>query len=356
MNMIGACWMRRSLGEPVSALLIDSDNCTIAGGWNGILTKWSSEGDRQWSAQLPDRIASISIDENGIYACAGLHLVAVDSDSGAILWQHALEGSADEVTTFSGLIYATSSVYDIEHNDFIDSAIWCFDSKGEKVWETHMDERPWTMVVSNNQVILGLGRPMMGAAIVDNNGALTYQTLDSESPVTTGIDSANGVIFGHANGDVTTMEGKSMEGLGDAISNICAASSELITVSKDREVVTLNANFEPQWASEIGTISTISTGFSVENKPTIWVGIQNGINGQLNVIHQESGEIISSMECARINSIASSSDMIVAGDEQGELFVWQDEMFRRRLTSTESNDNDEHRQTMRDRLKALRKR
>ena len=48
--------------------------------------------------------------------------------------------------------------------------------------------------------------------------------------------------------------------------------------------------------------------------------------------------------------------MIVVGDEQGELFVWQDEMFRRRLTSTESNDNDEHRQTMRDRLKALRKR
>ena len=26
MNMIGACWMRRSLGEPVSALLIDSNN------------------------------------------------------------------------------------------------------------------------------------------------------------------------------------------------------------------------------------------------------------------------------------------------------------------------------------------
>ena len=60
----------------------------------GYLTKWSSEGDRQWSAQLPDRIASISIDENGIYACAGLHLVAVDSDSGAIsgsmLWKVAL--------------------------------------------------------------------------------------------------------------------------------------------------------------------------------------------------------------------------------------------------------------------------
>ena len=354
--MIGACWMRRSLGEPVSALLIGSDNCIIAGGWNGLLTKWSAEGDRQWSTQLSDRIASISIDENGIYACAGLHLVAVDDDSGAILWQHALEGSADEVATLKGRIYATSSVYDIEHNDFIDSAIWCFDSKGEKVWETHMDERPWTMVVSNNQVILGLGRPKMGAAVVDNNGGLTYQTLDSKSPVTAGIDSAKGVIFGHANGDLTTMEEKVMEGLGDTIANICAASSELITVSKDCEVLTLNDNFEPQWTSEIGTISIVSTGFSVENKPTIWVGIQNGINGQLNVINQESGDIVSSMECAKINSIASSNDMIVAGDEQGEVFVWQDEMFRRRLTSTESNDNDEHRQTMRDRLKALRKR
>ena len=62
------------------------------------------------------------------------------------------------------------------------------------------------------------------------------------------------------------------------------------------------------------------------------------------------------MECATINSIASSGNMVVVGDEQGELFVWQDEMFRRRLSSSESNDNDVHRQTMRDRLKALRKR
>ena len=46
--------------------------------------------------------------------------------------------------------------------------------------------------------------------------------------------------------------------------------------------------------------------------------------------------------------------MIAAGDEKGELFVWQDEMFNRRLTSEESNDNDERRQSMRERLKALR--
>ena len=123
MNMIGACWMRRSLGEPLSALLIGSNNEIIAGGWNGILTKWSAEGDELWSIQLPDRIGSISIAENGIYVCAGLHLVAINNENGEIFWQQALEGSADQVVIFQGLIYATSSVYDIEHNDFIDSAV-----------------------------------------------------------------------------------------------------------------------------------------------------------------------------------------------------------------------------------------
>ncbi len=356
MNMIGACWMRRSLGEPLSALLIGSNDEIIAGGWNGILTKWSAEGDELWSIQLPDRIGSISIAENGIYVCAGLHLVAVDVNSGTLLWQHALEGSADEITTFNGLIYATSSVYDIEHNDFIDSAIWCFDSKGEKVWETHMDERPWTMVVSNDQLILGLGRPKMGAAIVDNDGNLTHVTLDSESPVTTGTGSTNGVIFGHANGDLTTISGKIRDGLGESISTICSAEGKFVTISHDKEVITLKSNFEQEWAENLGPVSTLSAGIVVDEKPTIWVGIQDGINGQLKVLCQEDGKLVSSMSCGKITSINSNGKMIAVGDEKGELFVWQDEMFNRRLISEESNEDDERRQSMRERLKALRNR
>tara|TARA_B100000900_G_scaffold204991_1_gene173758 strand:+ start:3044 stop:4114 length:1071 start_codon:yes stop_codon:yes gene_type:complete len=356
MNMIGACWMRRSLGEPVSALLIDSNNSIIAGGWNGILTKWSAEGDELWSIQLPDRIGSISVTENAVYVCAGLHLVAVNSNQGELIWQHALEGSADEVTTFNGLIYATSSVYDIEHNDFIDSAIWCFDGKGEKVWETHMDERPWTMIVSSDQLLVGLGRPKMGAGIVENDGSLTYLTLESTSPVTAGTDSIEGAIFGHANGDLTTSNHKVLSGLGESISVICATDSKLITIGKDNELTTLKSNFEPQWSSNVGPISTLSSGFLVDDKSTIWVGIQQGINGLLKVICQGDGETISSMVCGKVNCIHSNGNRVAAGDEKGELFVWQDEMFNRRLTGNISDDNDERRESMRERLKSLRKR
>ena len=97
MNMTGACWMRRTLGEPVCALSIDSQNNIIAGGWNGRLTKWDASGDEIWTVQLPDRIGCIAITEDFVYATAGLHLAAVKSLSGEVQWQHALEGSADIV-------------------------------------------------------------------------------------------------------------------------------------------------------------------------------------------------------------------------------------------------------------------
>ena len=123
-------------GEPVSALLIDSNNSIIAGGWNGILTKWSAEGDEVWSIQLPDRIGSISVTENAVYVCR-VAFSCCKFKSRRTNLAACIRGSADEVTTFNGLIYATSSVYDIEHNDFIDSAIWCFDSKGESLGDSH---------------------------------------------------------------------------------------------------------------------------------------------------------------------------------------------------------------------------
>ena len=100
--MIGACWMRRSLGEPVSALLIDSNNSIIAGGWNGILTKWSAEGDEVWSIQLPDRIGSISVTENAVYVCAEVAFSCCKFKSRRTVRQHAL--MQIEVTTFNGLI------------------------------------------------------------------------------------------------------------------------------------------------------------------------------------------------------------------------------------------------------------
>ncbi len=355
MNMIGACWMRRSLGEPVSALMIDSYHNVIAGGWNGLLTKWTAEGDELWSVKLPDRIGSITFDDAGVYVTAGLHLAAINTEDGEVFWQHALEGSADQVVIFQDLIYATSSVYDIEHNDFIDSAVWCFDVEGQKLWDAHMDERPWTIIATEDALMVGLGRPKTGAATISQNGEVTHIELDSESPVTTGIDSVHGVLFGHANGDLTTTSGKIFSGNNQSLNAICVSDSGAITLGNNNDITHLNSAFEQVWQVQQESITAYSNGIVVDGCATVWTGYQDNLNGLLKVLSQDDGSEISSMNCGKINSIVANGKRVVVGDDLGELFVWEDDLFNRRLNST-NEEEDESRRSMRDRLKALRKR
>lgn len=356
MNMTGACWMRRTLGEPVSALLIDSQNSIIAGGWNGRLTKWDASGDEIWTAQLPDRIGCIAINEDFVYATAGLHLVAVKSISGEVQWQRALEGSADIVEANGGFVYAVSSVYDIEHNDFIDSAIWCFDISGNQIWETHIAERPWTLNIHNEVLYLGLGRPKMGYAKVSEDGELNHYSLESDSPVTSAVLTGDGVLFGHANGDLTNLDGYKFSGSGVSIGQICLTSNHSVIFSDNQQIVQLNEGFSELSRLTVGTVTALSAGIYVAGKQTLWVGIQDGNSGLLRVISLTDNIDIASMRVGKINTIISNGKRVVVGDEFGEVYVWEEDLFNRRVNSEQSEEDDARRQTMRDRLNALRKR
>jgi hypothetical protein len=85
------------------------------------------------------------------------------------------------------------------------------------------------------------------------------------------------------------------------------------------------------------------------------MGYQDNLNGLLKVLSQDDGSEISSMNCGKINSIVANGKRVVVGDDLGELFVWEDDLFNRRLNST-NEEEDESRRSMRERLKALRKR
>ena len=356
MNMDGACWMRRSLEEPVSALLFDSYNNLIAGGWNGCLSKWSADGDEIWGARLPDRVSSIAVTEKYVFATSGLHLVAVDNETGSVIWQHALEGSADQVIIHNERIITTSSVYDIEHNDFIDSAIWCYDDAGKKHWETHLDERPWVILGTKDKLFVGLGRPKMGAAVVNDDGSLEYLTLESDSPVTAGTESSSGVVFGHSNGDLTKPSEPVRSGNGQSISAICSSKEGALVVCDASQVTKLNSSNQIEWAIDVIGLSAVAKGFPIEGNQSVWLGIQDGINGILHVISQADGAIISTMHCGKINCITGNANRVALGDEKGDIFVWEDAMLNRRFGDDANVEDDGHRQSMRDKLKALRKR
>ena len=356
MNMVGACWMTRLLGEPVSALSIDESNDIIAGGWHGVLTYWDCEGENSWSTNLPDRIGSIASNEEFVFATAGLHIVAVSRKSGELMWQFALEGSADEVIIHEDRVYATSSVYDIEHNDFIDSAVWCFTFDGNKLWTKHMDERPWTIFSDSNAVIIGLGRPKMGIAMVNQDGEVNYQQLAPLSPVTFGELITGKPIFGHANGDVSSINGKITSIEGESIEAILADNQANLIIVAERSINCLTNDASQLWSIKNIQPSSQAIGFEINNTQSFWYAHSDGLNGQLKIIYCDSGQQITAMSCSKISNIVSSSNRIVVGNEAGEILVWDAEMLNRRLENEIDTDQDDHKKALRDRLKALKKR
>lgn len=354
MNLVGACWMRRSLDEPISALLLTQNQALVAGGWNGRLAKWNASGDLQWSVELPDRIGSISVDENTVYVTAGLHLCAINSSDGDVMWQHPLEGSADIVTVSNGLVYATSSVYDIEHNDFIDSAIWCFDLSGTQMWVIHMPERPWTLNQHDGLLYLGLGRPKMGVAVISPVGEISHQKLDSNAPVTASARFNGEIIFAHANGELTNLSGKLCSGNGESVNTIIGLEDQILT-STNNKTTLLDIDYQHMAQLTPGDITAISGGLRLDGNLTYWCGIQDSSRGLLKVLSLVDGRELASMQSAKITVITANLDRIVVGDEAGEVYVWEEAMLNRRFSSADFNGDDERRQQMREKLKALRK-
>lgn len=203
MDLLASTWMTRSLGEAVASVALDEDHSVLVGGWNGTLKRWNEKGDLLWSTQLNDRINDIALNKECVIATAGLHLVCLEKGTGDVRWTHALEGSADATVIHDEVVHAVSSVYDIEHNDFIESAVWAFDLNGDQKWVTRMDERPWTMLTHDASLWIGLGRPKCGFATVSEDGSLTHIQGPVDSPITCGTAGKTNLFFGHADGTVS---------------------------------------------------------------------------------------------------------------------------------------------------------
>ena len=173
MDLNGATWMVRQLEQPVSMVHLDEHNGVFAGGWDGRLTHWDEAGEHVWTAQTNDRVSALALNEDLAVVASGLHIVALDRATGEERWSMALEGSADAVMWWQGNVVAVSSVYDIEHNDFIESAIWRFSPDGDLQWVERMDERPWTLIEVDDRLLAGLGRPGCGHLDVSSTPPLS---------------------------------------------------------------------------------------------------------------------------------------------------------------------------------------
>jgi len=356
MDLFASAWMTRSLGEPVSALHLEQGGGIFAGGWNGQLKHWDAEGELIWTITLPDRITILALHGGNVFATAGLHVVCLEATTGEQRWSHALEGSADSLYVFENHLYAVSSVYDIEHNDFLESAVWNFSFDGTMNWIQRMDERPWTILEHDSKLWIGLGRPKCGFSAVDKKGNLLHNSTDTDSPITCGSTTKSSMLFGHANGVVSNEKGETIFGEQCSIETLYATSEGYIAALEDGTLLYRMVETEV-WAQSGNPITTQTGGFMFQDQQTHWFGRWSGTQGEIEVRNLKTGELLTSCQSERCESSASDSTRIALGFEDGQIRVWDCVMFERRmLDGHEVEKKDERKSALQDKLRALRNR
>ena len=331
--------MIRDLGQSVSAIDIDDDS-VIAGGWDGLLKEWNGDGDLLWSAQCQDRIEAILRLDDKVIVTSGLHISCIIQ--GEIIWSNPLEGSADMLAFYDGNIVATSSVYDIEHGDFMESAVWRFSLDGVLGDVEKMDERPW-FIDAKSDLILGLGRPKCGFL---KNGK--HMELASESPVTCGLSTNKQILFGHADGTVSSSKGKMICKESDSIESISSAEQGFVLALENGDLIAKSANGDDIWEKKGSQITTQCSGFDELH----WCGRWDGLNGYIEVRNSE-GTLIASAKSSRPRVSNSTKSRVGIGFDDGQILIWENDLFNRR-SSEEIPEQNSRKSALAAKLRSLR--
>ena len=318
--------MIRDLGQPVSAIDID-ENSVIAGGWDGLVKKWNVDGDLLWSIECSDRIEAILRLDGKVIVTSGLHISCISE--GDIQWTSALEGSADLLAFYDGKIIATSSVYDIEHGDFMESAVWHFSVAGELIKIDRLDERPWFMD-STLGLILGLGRPKCGFLINEK-----HRDLPTESPVTCGLKHGEKVLFGHADGTISSSQGEIVYKIAKSVESLISGDEGIIAATENGELVSVSGNSNESWKAQGQHVSTQASGFDGNH----WCGSWGPSTGYVEV-RKFSGELLVSTKTSRPRVSDSSQNRVGFGFDDGQIMIWEKTLFNRRLSEENSNQNE----------------
>lgn len=371
-------WFVRQMPAAASSVLLGRTR-VYAGDWDGNLRAWDSEGERIWDSEAQDRVERMAGASDAeppfICATAGAEVVSFDAANGELRWRHTLGGSSDLVacTDDGTRILATSSVYELEFNDFIESTCWRFDGDGEVLREDPFDERPWHLLLDGaGLATMGLGRPRCGL-MQQTDDECEHLQLSPDDPILCGATIDGTTIFGHASGAVSRL-GKSGSGLktldkGAEESVLSLACDGVIALAGGddgvvRAVAAKGRARKSLWSQNVGAaVDECALGFEVAGESSAWVASWDGMRGSLHCLSCGDGSIHMSFEgLPRIRSLTSRADRVAIGLDDGRVILLNEALFNRRITASEETDEDSdnlsdelsRRSALQERLRALR--
>ncbi len=334
----------RDLSSACSALLLD-DDLLFAGSHDGLLVSWdASTGVERWRVSITGPISDISLDSGSVYVAASDSIHAVELEHGGLLWSKQLEGASDYVLATDGNVWATSSVYELEVADFVESTIWRFDNSGNEIERWVMAERSWHISPDGSGgIILGLGRPRCGYLRVSSNSSVEHKSLPTNSPVSCGSGENEELIFGHADGSLSSLDESILEE-GALTTSIASGSNGWISGHEDGSI-SMKAVSE-QLPGSIDAVGIIDSNG--------WASSFDGVNVSIMIIGEESNNI---SHDSRIRKMDSSSNRIVLGDDLGRVYFVESEVMQRRINSHQEEPGEyTEKSDLRARLRMLRNR
>jgi len=371
-------WFERNLDAGVSTLHLD-DHRLIAGDWDGGIHCWDLEGEHLWHAQTNNRVSDFALGGDYLFAVCGRDIVCINLVSGEICWDAELEGSSDLVacTPDGSTILATSSVFDLEMNDFLESTFWRFNIEGDLIRQDSLDERPWSIEMRNDGVaFLPLGRPRCGLVRAEVDG-LHHTPLPTVSPATCGFSGQSHMVIGHADGTLTAiddgmvMDDDTYTNQPGTIESISATEPGFL-VASTIETGAAGAGFGGAeglaraygqngallWQIESPpgrNFEHIVYGPVINNNTSAWI---SSWDNQKSVIEirtiPDGGPVMQIEMTSRVNSIVGHSAYLAIGFDDGTLYLLQGDLLTRRLETEGESETDEHRSSMADKLRRLR--
>jgi WD40 repeat protein len=371
-------WFQRNLDAGVGALHLD-EHRLIAGDWDGDIHCWDLEGELLWNATTSNRVSGFALGGNLLFAVCGRDIVCLELTTGETHWTVELEGSSDLVacTPDGTIILATSSIFDLEMNDFLESTFWRFNAEGELLRQDSINERPWSIEMRKDGIaFLPLGRPRCGMIRATEEG-LHHTPLPTTSPATCGSLGRNHLVIGHADGTLTAiddgmvMDDDTYTNQPGTIGSISVAEQGfLVAISIEQGAV--GAGFGGaeglaraydrkgsllwQMETPLGcNIEHVTFGPTINSNISAWVISWDNHLSTLDVRTIPGGDAVMTVQMnSRVNVIIGNLEYLAIGLDDGSLYLLQGELLTRRLESETSSTVDEHRSTMAEKLRRLR--
>ena len=347
----------RELGSACTVLRIDGDDL-LGGSQEGVLACWSVDsGNERWRVEMNGPISDLAMIDGRVYAAASSDLHALDLDTGDIIWSRPLEGASDFVQVGEGIVWAASSVYEIELSDYTESTVRMFDSEGSLQEHWTFSERAWYFGLHDDGgVLLGLGRPRCGLLRIRSGEDTSHRPLEGSSPVTVGVcDSEGRFLIGHSDGRVcvvTDSVDESSEERSSPVRAICNSGQAWFSGHESGEIVSSRG-----WVDTApGAVESLTMGPSGSNGSGIWGSRWNGEMSGVTVLEAADGSILLEIgHYHRIRHLQSTDGNIALGDSSGRIHLIEEAFLSRRLKGIvgETDDNERRSQLM-ERLRRLR--